>query len=1436
MVKVYYSHLCEEVLKNIQGDFEEYDYQGDLLGLITQINNNHPGFRNLVLDTKSTILSSCAIYSNVQLSADNKLFDTSDTKIVKSPTEIIQSSEILLFSIYNPLKLQSLIENTIQNPTPPRLPLIKIDTTNVQEKDYKKFINNISNPICEIIKDFERGECSLNDLQYEESDTISLEFQESQNIFEIFQRKKSKVLPKVLVKAFEKIWDLEASDIHLRKHQEDSLFYILGMLRYPQKLSTEALLLSIPTGGGKTESFFIPTIAHIHDLKNKGVGNTSSKQRVKVIIIYPTKALANDQANRFVDLLYEINKDSRPEQIISMGIFTGDTPNQAYKLRQNNIIQLCPNCKSSTFEYDKNEIRPGLAISFMKCKRCENEMHFLRLTREDIIQDPPDILITNLDMINQSLQNPHYHELFSNPVDLIIFDEIHQCESIFGCHAGHLLRRLEMASHSRPVYVGVSATIHNATDLASILFDVDMDKILYLNEKVRPYLSNEPHHYRYHYVLTPYEWKQERYMQVLTTTLNCVDVLAHSIIDPHFRKSLIFCNYRQDTDNFIKDIREQEERYFGPYKDDIRFKILNKSPLKQIEQKVALSVGCWYEYLESYNSLFKTFLEIGWHRGGLEQEERLKSITRFSTSQKIQWADESIADPIDIMVATKTLELGIDIGDVTNVFNLASPFTTNEYVQRIGRGGRKKDSAAITIIDPSNPLDFYFKDHFNQYANPSDRIFEDAPIIITNKSIVKSHIHALILDFLASQIIRDTREIKVEDLENFSFVYQGANYQFMNNPDLFAQLIFDVNFNVAIEQMNGAALTMYQRFQQWFAREQTILGVDRVEITKEEIVEILDKKCKQLRDAIRKEQLKKFHLLNGMNSKESSLTPNLRASGISCDIKLHGEQDYETKDRVSRRRILTTMPKGGFATQGANTFQVEGIERDANTEIKIRETLHLDSEAKSYFKKQFQDHFPDSMFALDVQTPSEVRVKYYPHRFYCTNCGRTYTNIRSIDHRCKCGKELRQITELYVCGTDKCWMVYEPPVPKVCINPDHLRKERDFLTSVKNLNPDYDKFRFKALPDLHWQCRECGAIWNYHQKYSIQGLPRNFLAMPFSDQSFDTPEGVAKHYQYRPESTKSNLDELRKLKQNYAHYSCDTCKASRMQAQNIPTVRTSLVEFIIGVNGTKNNIKNLIIPSKEIPFGSLSFLDVDVIALAREYSQSFYKGDKPQVKTLPIFDTRDENSFIGNHFSTHAMSFDIHEQLINEFLQTESDCVSKKCEQCTQIQDINRWKDISPRLKLEEFEKVKSSDIRRKWCNKVTEKKCSRDYCEGCPDFIRIQHLKYILLHSLKHALILSMPKYVGITKNEVRGIIFPNDKSTPQLLFLDVHEDGCGSVFLMRRHWEQIWNLSRDLMKNASENKGTLMLPLFCERYNMDLCPIIGVKFFEFLEKRGLM
>ncbi|SFO45090.1 helicase-related protein [Actinomadura madurae] len=53
-------------------------------------------------------------------------------------------------------------------------------------------------------------------------------------------------------------------------------------------------------------------------------------------------------------------------------------------------------------------------------------------------------------------------------------------------------------------------------------------------------------------------------------------------------------------------------------------------------------------------------------------------------------AEEAFAEARDcVIVATSTLELGIDVGDLDRVIQINSPPTVAAFLQRLGRGGRR---------------------------------------------------------------------------------------------------------------------------------------------------------------------------------------------------------------------------------------------------------------------------------------------------------------------------------------------------------------------------------------------------------------------------------------------------------------------------------------------------------------------------------------------------------------------------------------------------------------------------------------------------------------------------------------------------------------------------------------------------------------------------
>ncbi len=81
------------------------------------------------------------------------------------------------------------------------------------------------------------------------------------------------------------------------------------------------------------------------------------------------------------------------------------------------------------------------------------------------------------------------------------------------------------------------------------------------------------------------------------------------------------------------------------------------------------------------------------HTSLLPDSERLQFETEFKSS-----ADNP--DAPNVLVATPTLEMGIDIGDLSTVMLASLPRTVANYVQRVGRAGRRTGSALSMAFVP----------------------------------------------------------------------------------------------------------------------------------------------------------------------------------------------------------------------------------------------------------------------------------------------------------------------------------------------------------------------------------------------------------------------------------------------------------------------------------------------------------------------------------------------------------------------------------------------------------------------------------------------------------------------------------------------------------------------------------------------------------------
>ncbi len=128
------------------------------------------------------------------------------------------------------------------------------------------------------------------------------------------------------------------------------------------------------------------------------------------------------------------------------------------------------------------------------------------------------------------------------------------------------------------------------------------------------------------------------------------------------------------------------------------------------------------------------------HTGLLERDERVQLQNRFM-------APESAWQPWyeNLLSATPTLEMGIDIGTLSSVMLGGVPPNPANFIQRIGRAGRRDGNAAVFAIADASP------DGHDQYyfANPAEMLHGEveAPAIFLNAAeVLRRQIYAFFFD------------------------------------------------------------------------------------------------------------------------------------------------------------------------------------------------------------------------------------------------------------------------------------------------------------------------------------------------------------------------------------------------------------------------------------------------------------------------------------------------------------------------------------------------------------------------------------------------------------------------------------------------------------------------------------------------------------------
>ncbi|MFP4005207.1 MAG: DEAD/DEAH box helicase [Candidatus Hadarchaeia archaeon] len=352
-------------------------------------------------------------------------------------------------------------------------------------------------------------------------------------------------------------------------------------------MSGKNVVISAPTATGKTEAFILPVYQKILERKE-----TEKKTETNAILVYPTKVLSRDQARKLRKLGNNLQLDVQ--------VYDGDTE---------------------------------------KRKRAK------------ILSDPPEVLITNFDMIHFHLSHRTEFSRLLKSAKFVIVDEIHTYTGSFGSNVHFIIKRMRREFNNSFQIIGASATIFNPKEFAEDLF----------GESVEVIKCEEGKHGPIHFLML-----YPRGRSTKTMLIDCLKNLRRN-----GRKTVVFGNSHQGVESMSKIAEERggidaEVHRAGlpyQYRREVAKKLKDGS-IKSVVSTPTLELGVDIGDLDAVASVlvgitsFKQRIGRAARRGqegvailGLRNEDPISSFYRRNPEDYFKDVDPGYCEPKNPIVA-----------------------------------------------------------------------------------------------------------------------------------------------------------------------------------------------------------------------------------------------------------------------------------------------------------------------------------------------------------------------------------------------------------------------------------------------------------------------------------------------------------------------------------------------------------------------------------------------------------------------------------------------------------------------------------------------------------------------------------------------------------------------------------------------------------------
>ncbi|MER5418955.1 protein DpdJ [Streptosporangium roseum] len=509
---------------------------------------------------------------------------------------------------------------------------------------------------------------------------------------------------------------------------------------------SSGVIVGAGTGSGKTLSFYLPAFAamaaHIR----------SESSAVHTLAIYPRIELLRDQLREALTGIDAIDQVLKQEgkRGLRVGALYGGTPAipseldrdgkraKAWARRSGGVVcpfLTCPRCSTGELLWPDADRNSG--SERLVCTSCRLELPSGRiaLTRQSLEKNPPDLLFTTTEMLNRHSTNPNLGSILGwigkEKPSLVLLDEVHTYSGPHGAQVALLLRRWQHALGKRVTFVGLSATLKNATAFFSELTGIRSDAIQYI-EPDSSNLQDEGREYAIALRGDPVSGSS-----LLSTSIQTA-MLFGRVLDPpgttlasageslYGSTGFLFTDDLDVTNRFYDNLRHAEGSS-GRRDDYVLAGLRSKDLPHRIER---------FRDGQSWDLVDK----IGHY---LDPDLRTGSLQIGRTSSQ----DAGMDLKANLTVATASLEVGFNDPRVGLVLQHKSPHDAAAFLQRKGRAGRDRGTRPITLVTLSD----YGRDRlsYQGYESLFAPTFNARSLPIHNRYVLKIQASQALLDWLS---------------------------------------------------------------------------------------------------------------------------------------------------------------------------------------------------------------------------------------------------------------------------------------------------------------------------------------------------------------------------------------------------------------------------------------------------------------------------------------------------------------------------------------------------------------------------------------------------------------------------------------------------------------------------------------------------------------